>query len=297
MINHLRECCPVCNSRLRHKKRMDLYLECIGCHCLVTKIVYSEERIREYYSEYKTDSIESIDDVIRNRISSEIIKLTKKISDARNFYDFGFGSGIYLIEAQRLGLKCFGYEYSDHLNKRIKDLGITIESNTELHSLSSEKMDIFIVIETLEHIIYPAETLKTAHARLRSGGVLYMTTPNARSLNRKILAGKWSVFNPPEHLVIFSRESVRKTLMELGFSDIQILTTGFNPFDFISNLRGTSTLKNSSFSYEGVDRTNLSRKLISLAERAIFIKYLFRFINWCLVVTGQGDSLKISAVK
>ena len=297
MRNNLREFCPVCNSRLRHKKRMELYLECIGCRCLVTKIEYSEESIREYYSAYKTDAIESIDGVIRKRISSEIIKLTKKIDDARNFYDFGFGSGVYLIEAQRLGLNCFGYEYSDHLNKRIKDLGITIESDTELHSPSSEKMDIFIVIETLEHLIVPTETLRTAHARLRNGGVLYMTTPNARSLNRKILAGKWSVFNPPEHLVVFSRESLRKTLMELGFSDIQILTTGFNPFDFISNIRGTATLKNSSFSYEGVDRTNLSRKLISLAERAIFIKSLFRLINWCLVVTGQGDSLKITAVK
>ena len=296
MNNNLREICPVCNSKLRRRKKMELYLECIGCRCLVTKILYSEEQIRDYYSAYKTDAIESISNDIRNRISGKIIELTK-ISGAGNFYDFGFGSGIYLIEAQKLGLKCFGYEYSDHLNEKIKELGVVIESDSELHSPNSEKMDIFIVIETLEHLINPTETLKTARARLRNGGVLYMTTPNARSLNRKILAGKWSVFNPPEHLVVFSRESVRKTLTELGFSNIQILTTGFNPHDFISNIRKTSTLENSNFSYEGVNRTNMSRKLISLAERAIFIKYLFRLINWCLVVSGQGDSLKISAVK
>jgi SAM-dependent methyltransferase len=212
-------------------------------------------------------------------------------------YDFGFGSGIFLKEAVRLGLDCFGYEYSDGLIEKGMGLGATIEDAEQLHSHSSPKVDIFIVIETLEHLVHPQEVLQTAFHRLNERGVLYMTTPNARSLNRRLLGGRWSVFNPPEHITLFSAESVRFLLRDIGFTDISISTTGFNPHDLVRAVQSKSRSTDSDFSYDGTKRTETSRSLISLSDGNILFRFLFNMVNGLLKLFKNGDSLKVIARK
>jgi len=240
--------------------------------------------------------VEEFSPEIRARVSQKILDLSR-MNQAENLYDFGFGSGIFLKEASRLGLECYGYEYSDGLVEKGANLGATIENAEQLYSERSPKVDIFLVIETLEHLVQPREVMQTAYNRLKRGGVLYMTTPNARSFNRRLLRGSWSVFNPPEHITLFSAEGVRVLLQEIGFTEISISTSGFNPHDLLGALRRRSTSTVSDFSYDGTKRTETSRSLISLADRNIFLSISFNLINGLLRFLKSGDSLKIMARK
>lgn len=146
--------CPICDGELKAIPHFDLYSECAECKCLSTKFVYNEGEIRDYYSSYITDEVEEFGPEIRARVAQKILDLST-INNAKSMYDFGFGSGIFLKEASLLGLDCFGYEYSDGLVEKGVDLGATIENSAELHSQNSPKVGIFIVIETLEHLVLP----------------------------------------------------------------------------------------------------------------------------------------------
>lgn len=288
--------CPICDSKLRLLRSIDLYSECVRCKSLSTKTVYNEEQIKEYYSSYITDEVDEFSDEIRSRVSQKIRDLTA-INNAKSMYDYGFGSGIFLKEGSRLGLDCFGYEYSDGLIEKGVLLGATIEDAQQLNAEESPRVDIFIVIETLEHLVLPKSVLETAFRRLNKGGVLYMTTPNARSLNRRLLGGRWSVFNPPEHITIFSADSVRILLQEIGFGNISVTTSGFNPHDLIRAIRTRSKSANSDFSYDGTKRTETSRSLITLSDRNVLFRLLFKAVNGLLTLLSSGDTLKIIARK
>lgn len=288
--------CPICSGKLKSIRNFELYLECCNCKSLSTKIVYDEEQIRDYYSSYITDGVDDFSPEIRLRVSQKLQEL-KSTNKARSLYDFGFGSGIFLKEAAQLGFDCFGYEYSDGLIKKGMDLGATIEDEAQLTSLNSPKVDIFLVIETLEHLVQPKKVMQTAFLRLNQGGLLYMTTPNGRSLNRRLLGGRWSVFNPPEHITLFNVESVKVLLSQIGFTDISVSTTGFNPHDLLRAIRSKSESTNSDFSYDGIRRTETSRSLISLADGNALLRYLFKIVNGLLKLFKTGDSLKIIARK
>lgn len=288
--------CPICDSKLRLIRKIDLYLECVGCKSLSTKVVYDEGQIKDYYASYITDDVDEFSDEIRSRVSQKIRDLIG-INDARSLYDFGFGSGIFLKEASRLGLECFGYEYSDGLIEKGAILGATIEGTEQLNSEGSPRVDIFIVIETLEHLVLPREVLQTAFRRLSKEGVLYMTTPNARSLNRRLLGGRWSVFNPPEHITVFSAKSVRSLLQEIGFTNISVSTSGFNPHDIVKAIKTRTRSANSDFSYDGAKRTETSRSLISLSDSNVLFRFLFKTVNSLLTLLDSGDTLKIVARK
>lgn len=288
--------CPICGGELRVIPKFDLYSECVKCKCLSTKFLYNEDQIRDYYSSYITDEVEEFGSEIRGRVTQKIVDLGS-INSAKSLYDFGFGSGIFLQEAILLGLDCFGYEYSDGLVEKGMGLGATIENLTQLHSQDSPKVDIFIVIETLEHLVLPREVMQTAFNRLNKLGVLYMTTPNGRSLNRRLLGGRWSIFNPPEHITVFSAAGIHVLLQEIGFTNISISTTGFNPYDLLGAIRKSPRSTDSGFSYDGTKRTETSRTLISLSDRNILFRLLFKLVNGLLELFRSGDSLKIIARK
>jgi len=288
--------CPICNEKLRVIQNFRMYLECIKCKSLSTKFVYSESEIEDYYSSYVTDEVEEFRSVIRSRVSRKILELSS-INNAKSMYDFGFGSGIFLQEASRLGLKCYGHEYSDGLVERGKSLGATVENSAQLYSEKSPKVDIFLLIETLEHLVQPRTVMTIAYNRLNVGGILYMTTPNATSLNRRLLRGSWSVLNPPEHITLFSAEGVRVLLQEIGFTQISISSSGFNPHDLIETLRKRLKSTDSHFSYDGTKRTETSRSLISLADRNLLLSLSFRLVDSLLRFFKIGDSLKIIARK
>jgi len=238
--------------------------------------------------------VDEFSDEIRSRVSQKIRELMK-INNAKTLYDYGFGSGIFLKEANRLDLKCFGFEYSDGLIEKGAMLGATIENDEQRNSEYSPRVDIFIVIETLEHLVHPQEVLQIAFRRLSEKGVLYMTTPNAKSLNRRLLGDRWSVFNPPEHITIFSAESVRILLRDIGFIDISISTSGFNPYDVIRAMKTRFISTNSAFSYDGGKRTETSRSLISLSKSNFLIRFLFNTVNSLLMLLDSGDTLKVIA--
>ena len=132
--------------------------------------------------------------------------------------------------------------------------------------------------------------LSEAGRWLRPGGLLYLTTPNADSLNRRWLGSEWSVFSPPEHLVIWTPRGLRRALARTGFQVRQIRTEGLNPSEMLQRLRPRSPAATGSRNQTG---SALNEKLSSSPYR----RKLKAGINQCLSLFKVGDSLKAWAVR
>jgi SAM-dependent methyltransferase len=151
--------------------------------------------------------------------------------------------------------------------------------------------DVVTMIELIEHVAAPEVFLQSAARWLRPGGVLYLTTPNANSINRHVLGLTWSIISPPEHVTIWSARGMRRALVRAGFVPRRVRTEGLNP----SELRARVCPRR-----PGAPR--LSRNEAAFALNEVFSsspcrRRLKAAINGGLSLLGVGDSLKVWAIR
>jgi SAM-dependent methyltransferase len=146
-------------------------------------------------------------------------------------------------------------------------------------------------IELLEHLPAPNEALALAARLLRPGGLFYLTTPNARSLNSRLLGARWSAFAPPEHRTIWSPDGLRKALSAHGLRPEHIASNGLNPYDLLQTLRP----RHRAQPHGSTGRVEHAYLLNASLSSSPLRRALKRSINAVLSVAGLGDTLKVWA--
>jgi 2-polyprenyl-3-methyl-5-hydroxy-6-metoxy-1,4-benzoquinol methylase len=115
------------------------------------------------------------------------------------------GAGTFLEAATRAGWNATGIEVSrtaaEHLNA--KDFEVFC-GELEKAGYSNEHFDVVILSEVLEHVPDPRALLEASAGVLRSGGLLWGTTPHGRGISARLLGLEWNTVCPPEHLQLFS---------------------------------------------------------------------------------------------
>ena len=80
-----------------------------------------------------------------------------------------------------------------------------------------EPFDCVTAFHVIEHILDPAEFLRAIHSITKPGAVLLMKTPNVASLAAASPAGSWEWYLSPEHVHLFSPDSLTRILQQNGF--------------------------------------------------------------------------------
>jgi SAM-dependent methyltransferase len=203
--------------------------------------------------------------------------------------DMGFGEGDLLHGAERQGWQCFGTEVSPHALEHGQSRGWTVTTDPAQDSrFAPATFDVVTMIEVLEHVRDPRALVESAARWLRPGGFLYLTTPNARSLNRWVLGPEWSVVCPPEHLALWTAKAVRALLQDAGFPRIRIRTQGLNPVEIVARLRPGADPKR-------VHRQSAGVALSEALSRSRPRRALKKVANLLLDLLGVGDTLKVRA--
>jgi 2-polyprenyl-3-methyl-5-hydroxy-6-metoxy-1,4-benzoquinol methylase len=96
------------------------------------------------------------------------------------------------------------------------------EGTLEQAQFAEAMFDVVAMIETIEHLLDPAAVLREAYRVLRSGGALWVTTPNFDSVMLRWLGIDWSVLSPAEHLYYFTEQTLRQLLKQIGFQQVEI---------------------------------------------------------------------------
>lgn len=141
--------------------------------------------------------------------------------------DVGSGYGFFLGALVDHGYPAAGLELSPHACRRSRGFtdGWVIEGDAEaplpFRAGSFTAATIFDVIEHLERY---RETLGECRRVLRPGGKVFIVTLNRFSAARPLLGKRWSWYQDPTHVHMFSGRRLRNDLVDAGFQEVTSTT-------------------------------------------------------------------------
>lgn len=239
--------CPVCSSPQytpSYSIRNYRYYSCNVCGMLFLSHQkdFSDTPDKQYDGDYFKDTIKDnmsgyMDYAGQSRplrknfkmLLSRISKYTS-LDSGKSLLDIGCAYGFLLDEAKRYGMTVHGVDLSESaIDWMEKNLGIN--GTVGLSSDAPNGLfDVITVFEVIEHTNDPHSFLDDLYKRLKTGGLLVISTGANDTLVARLLGKRWWYLNPPDHCLIFSMTALRKLLSTHTF---ELLEHSIIPFHWV----------------------------------------------------------------
>lgn len=146
--------------------------------------------------------------------------------------DIGCGNGGFLTLAKDAGWEVSGVDFDPAAVETAQARGLDVRcGGHELLETEIERYDIITLSHVIEHVRDPKSLLQRIYTLLKPGGLLWLDTPNLKSLGARRFGPAWRGLEPPRHLVLFNPESLAQCLREAGFRSLRQHWRGMTVFD------------------------------------------------------------------
>lgn len=228
------------------------WCECTDCKHVFAEGYWPDEsmaKILEYMPPMSLDMQEErrawagiVEKILHQHVLIMAFDKTAKaaVSDPMRWLDVGCGHGVGLSVAEEYGFEVLGVDMRQWSVDTLKGWGYPVEQAlfeefVESAKHNSQKWDVIVMAEFLEHCPFPVDTLKKAKALLRPGGVLYASVPSRDSLMWRakdvMVAGGPRVALPPgtdpeigwqqiEHCHVFGRKQFEDVFRRAGLEPV-----------------------------------------------------------------------------
>lgn len=269
--------CPVCNCRDSPQpfRGVPQFAECRACGLLWQPEPPSEGQLNRPYED--TESPQRAVELERDAKSrmqyerSVSRRIFSHLSVGASILEIGFGAGGLLDQFLEAGCVVEGIEPSTHLyaivQARLGDRVALHRTRLDDPTLvvGNTPFDAVVALDVIEHIPDARLLPRFASTHLKPGGRLFLQTPNALSLRRRIQGERWEQLAPAEHLVLHSALSLRMVLAAEGFE-----------VETVRTVSGTTT--------EG-----LGRRLLRAAPTALLNRYALGNALWAVARKKEGS--------
>jgi SAM-dependent methyltransferase len=139
-------------------------------------------------------------------------------SEGGRLLDIGSGQGTFLTEMRDAGWKVQGIEPDPSAAAVAQAKGVPVVNEPlEDALLTPASFDAVTMNHVIEHFHDPIEALRISHRLLTPGGILWIATPNLASRGHQVFGRHWIGLDPPRHLVLFTRSSLKRAVAATGF--------------------------------------------------------------------------------
>ena len=199
------------------------WLRCAACGHVFTDGYYTEKALDLIYGQ--THEHEKIGFDIENQraISARIIEKILPHAPSGDWLDVGFGNGSLLFTAEEYGYVPVGIDLRAHNVDGLRAFGIEAGC-VDIGRLNQPgRFSVISLADVLEHLPFPGEGLRAAHALLKSGGILFLSMPNIDSVLWKALDQHQAnpYWGEIEHYHNFGRKRLFKLLHDSGFEPVR----------------------------------------------------------------------------
>lgn len=156
---------------------------------------------------------------VLRREFANTVDFIRKYRGSGQLLDVGCAYGFFLQEARRY-FDVAGIEIAEDAAAYCRQgslrvfTGVADEANLEQVGM----MDVIVLLDVIEHLPSPQETLALCARYLTPGGFIVITTGDFASLFARLSGPRWRLMTPPQHLWYFTRESIRRISHPLGLS-------------------------------------------------------------------------------
>lgn len=177
------------------------------------------------------EDVMAVDSEAQRQLGASLVGEAERLLGRRGrFLDVGCGRGEVVRAAQERGWQAEGCDLSAEFVRYAREV-----NGVEAHAATLEQMrypdasfDVVTLVEVIEHLYEPAETMRELSRVVRPGGLVYMSTPNEESVYQSLgnlyykargrdwvvnLCPTWNLY----HIHGFSPRSMRYMLGENDF--------------------------------------------------------------------------------
>lgn len=249
-----RPACPLCGGAdaqpacaplrdlLQRKPGEFGLVRCVSCSLLFLSPRPTRETIGFYYEGvYETPAAERMQTGIlaglgnRRRLAALLAR--RAPGRGERHLDVGCGYGDFALRlARRTGARVlaidFGAAQIESVRRRAEAEGLPVETRQGTllaEALPARAFHGASMLHYLEHTYDPIAELRHVREALSDGAAIVVEVPSARALGLAITGPYWAAHIAPQHLVLWSHDTLRRALETAGFRDVRI-RDGWIPF-------------------------------------------------------------------
>lgn len=235
-----RVACNVCGSNdtrpVFHKWNFTI-VQCIQCGLVYVNPRAFRVEEDDYFKGVYLSTIErdgQIETCIASLYSDILYNLSNRVPLGK-LLDVGCAMGHFMAFAKRYGWEVEGVECSPYAAQYAAE-----KCGAKVHGmmlkdahLTQDFYNACVLVEVVEHLADPRETMEEVWRLLEPGGLVYLTTPNFASYRSLLLREEWDPVIPVGHLYYFDSSSLGNLLTSAGFINVENLT---GPGNFAADL-------------------------------------------------------------
>ena len=146
---------------------------------------------------------------------ARVVSGLAEVNTETEWLDYGCGAGGLVRYLQATGVpNVVGFEQGWAV-PQLRERGVPLIERDELTG-RERSFDVITAIEVIEHVVDPVAELRVMRSLLREGGLLFLTTGNARPHADDLAS--WSYVRPEIHVSFFEPGTLAKALERAGFA-------------------------------------------------------------------------------
>jgi len=189
-------------------------VKCANCGFVQVLDQPKQEQLDHLYEEsyFKSNKYRDI-----NTLNKEFLRCLNLMrqyipSTGAHVLEAGCGTGEFISFAKD-NYDMFGFDISEAAIKIAQERNPQLSTQLwaqkdEEYTLPSNFYDAICAWDVIEHLLNPVPTFQQLMKSLKSGGYLFVSTPNIDAFVARILGPYWAFMTPPEHLGFFGKKTM-----------------------------------------------------------------------------------------
>lgn len=288
--------CPICQSEKRIKKypstinpshintissySYDILNEghhpivkCSECGVYYSCPRDSDKTIEKIYIHGKVDSYLKLTDAKLLTLQKDAELIQKICGKGGNLLEVGCATGLFLKQLEKIGFSVYGCEpWIEAARVAREKYGQRIQIKAFHKDLyKNQTFRVVVLWSLIEHVTQPKRLIQDIYSIMQPKGWIVITTPNFDSFSRKLLQGRWHLFERP-HLTYFQPKTLSALLESHGFSVVDIkVNHRIYPLIYFSDYLSKWSKGLSQFSTKIIRIFNISNRMLRLPSGSMTV--------------------------
>ena len=142
----------------------------------------------------------------------------------RRALELGCATGDFLLRLQQEGWEADGVDIVEAAVQVAQSRGLNVRRGDPAQiDLPVAAYDAVFAWMVVEHLPRPQTAVVRAFQTLKPGGVFALSVPNFASWERRLWGSHWKGADLPRHLQHFTPQTIRRLLVDAGFTAVSII--------------------------------------------------------------------------